>query len=146
MGRRAFLCAIASVSLLFLATTSGCGKKTPPLGEVSGVLSLNGKPLEEVQVEFLPDPEKGNMAQPSRAETDKEGRFSLVFSGAIDKLGVPVGWNRVVLQDFKAMNSRENPMEPRFGANFTTAFETPIKLEVKEGKQEFKIELRDYLK
>jgi hypothetical protein len=146
MRAKAIFIALSFILSALLITSVGCGKKLPALGEVSGTLSLNGKPLDEVQVEFLPDPEKGNMAQPSKAETDKDGRFVLVFSGAVEKNGVPVGWNRVVLQDFKAMNSRENPMEPRFGSNFTTAFETPIKLEVKEGKQEFKIELRDYLK
>lgn len=146
MTRKNILSAVGLLSLTALVLATGCGRKLPDLGEVTGQLSLDGKPLDEVQVEFFPDPEKGNPAQSSAAETDQAGQFMLVFTGGGGKRGVPVGWNRVVLQDFKAMNSRDNPIGPRFGPEFSTAFETPIRLEVKQGKQVLNIELRDFRK
>jgi hypothetical protein len=132
------------VVLIAMTLTIGCGKKMPTLGEVDGILTLNGKPLDEVQIEFLPDPEKENFAQAATALTDTQGQFKLKFRGAKEKFGTSVGSNRVVLHDFKAMNSRDNPMPPRFPNEYTMAASTPISIDVVAGKQTINIEIAKF--
>ena len=139
-----FRFAFLIVATVGLGTTIGCGKKMPTLGEVEGTLSLNGKPLDEVQIEFLPDPEKENFAQASTALTDAQGKFNLSFNGAKNKFGTSVGVNRVIVHDFKAMNSRDNPMQPRFPGEYTLAASTPISIDVVVGKQTIDIEIAKF--
>lgn len=131
--------------ILLVALFAGCGKKLPALGEVSGAVIQNGKKLEGVRVEFMPDPEKGNMAEMSFAETDAEGKFTLSFSGKDETPGAAVGQHRVVLWDFAAMNTRDSEaIAPRFGDKFNKPASTPILVEVKAGQQTIDIDLDKY--
>lgn len=63
------------LGLLLLCSFAGCGSDTPDLGTVSGVVTLDGKPLENAAVYFEPDE-----GRTSHGVTDKEGRYELVFS------------------------------------------------------------------
>jgi len=55
---------------------SGGGEKLPELATVKGVVTLNGKPLENVSVVFRPEAEGGS----SRGTTDAAGKFSLMYN------------------------------------------------------------------
>lgn len=70
-GSTVFL--IASVVTLGLA---GCSKSDrPPLGSVSGVVTLDGQPLAEALVLFTPDAP----GRTSRGVTGADGRYELSF-------------------------------------------------------------------
>lgn len=60
-------------SLLFLSLTVGCGPPTLKLVPVSGVVTLNGKPVEGAAVMF--SPQAGG--RPAIGLTDAAGRFQL---------------------------------------------------------------------
>ncbi len=59
-----------------LTVSSGCsGRDVPELGTVTGIVTLDGKPLEKAVVMFQPD-----NARPSRGETDAAGRYTLIYT------------------------------------------------------------------
>src|SRR5262249_23588724 len=81
--------------------TAGCGQQ--PYGEVTGVVTRAGRPLPDVEVRFLPDPEKGTTGRHSAARTDAQGRYRLAASDA-GRDGAPVGFHRVCVYDLLADN------------------------------------------
>lgn len=116
----------------------GCGgERIPKLGEVNGTLKLNGQPLPNVRVSFLPDPEEENSGRPSRGTTDENGQFTLFYNGDKNKPGTSIGWNRVILTDITAINSSrdDNPIPRRFAAKYQEARTTPLKFDIKSGSQ-----------
>lgn len=131
----------ASILLSLAAFVVGCGKP-PQLAEVEGTISFGGKLLDDVDVQFLPDPEKDNLAQISTGITDIDGRFVVRYLNN-GKPGAAVGWHRIVLLDNKVYD-RENPQPSRFDSRFNLAATTPIHVEVKPGKQNLEIDLVDY--
>ncbi|MFG0265108.1 MAG: carboxypeptidase regulatory-like domain-containing protein [Rhodopirellula sp. JB055] len=73
-----FLTGTATLAALTLVT--GCGPDLPPIGEVSGVITQDGKPVEGVALEFVP--EEGG--RPSMAVTDAEGKYTAKFTSQTD--------------------------------------------------------------
>jgi hypothetical protein len=95
---------------------AGCGR--PPLGTVSGVVTLDGKPLPDVEVRFLPDPEQGTRGANASCYTDTQGRYVL-RTERHGRDGALVGIHRVVFVDIAALPSpgglpgMEDPGAPR---------------------------------
>jgi len=92
---------VAAFGLYYLANMAmGGGPKLPPLGYVSGVVKLDGKPLEGVTVNFMPyDPEgvdvKRERYRTSVGMTDASSLYRMFY---LDKhQGVAVGKCRVWL-------------------------------------------------
>jgi hypothetical protein len=136
-------CRVRLVFLLAgLGLLVGCDRG-PELAVVTGTVTLNGVPLDEIRVEFMPDPEEGNVAATSTAETDAEGKFTLIWPGS-GQPGAAVGSHRVVLWDYKSINSRDNPIAPRISDQFNVASRTPIRQEVKSGEQNVELKLETY--
>lgn len=92
MGRRFWL------PVLLLGLLFGC-EKGPEVAEVTGTVTVGGKPLEGVLVKFLPDPVSGTSGPSSFATTNAEGKFDLVYDKQNDLHGAVVGWHRVFLMD-----------------------------------------------
>ena len=86
---RAAVCGLALALLV-----AGCGG--PQRATVEGVVTLDGKPLADVEVQFIPEPERGRGATPASAYTDGAGRYRI-------EAGVFVGPNRVCVNDAKLM-------------------------------------------
>ena len=72
-------------TILLLAAISGCGGDRPPLGTVSGVVTLDGAPLADACVVFEPV-EPGRM---SMGWTNAKGEYRLVYIR--DEEGAKVG-------------------------------------------------------
>ncbi|GEM_PF-366838 len=64
-----------AATIALAISVSGCSKSDPRFARVSGRVTLDGKPLAGVVVEF--QPEKGS---PSYGVTDQQGRYWLRFS------------------------------------------------------------------
>ncbi|RCS54079.1 carboxypeptidase regulatory-like domain-containing protein [Bremerella cremea] len=80
-----------SLALATLCLT-GCGDPNmPPVGEVHGQVTLNGKPVSDCQVEFVPL--AGGRS--SAAITDENGKYILKYKG--DAEGALLGKHRVRL-------------------------------------------------
>ena len=61
--------------LVVFVLAPGCGSKGPPLGDVEGTITLDGKPLSGATVEFQPD-----SGAPSYGESDANGSYELYFT------------------------------------------------------------------
>jgi hypothetical protein len=134
--------ALASI-LLSVMTLTGCGQQ-PRVAEVEGLLLLNGKPGHKVQIQFVPDIDKGTRGPMSTAQTDAQGRFTLqLLEGAgATRPGAVVGWHRVVLSDRQLAESATGKGVPiRFGPEYTLSSSTPITRQVTEGKQTIEIKI-----
>jgi hypothetical protein len=156
------LCRLALL-LLLAPLAAGC-RREPQYGEVEGVVTLDGKPLTDVEVVFLPDPNKGTRGRRSVALTDKEGRYRLASDAG--RPGAPVGFHRVCIIDMLAPPWAPAPVLPegntkgpagtkggvaepghparsRFPSAYGGANTTPfLDVEVKEGTQEINLDLK----
>ena len=96
-----------SVAIALLGLTfQGCGKSGPELADVSGSVTMDGKPLPDVMLEFQPTGGKGS---PSIGYTDKNGEYRLRFSR--DKWGAVPG-EHVVRIDFDYDPGSDAPKPP----------------------------------
>ncbi len=144
------------VLLFAVLLSAGCGNGSPPVAEVEGVVKLSGKPLADVRVQFLPDPEKGTSGPVSTAVTDEHGHYQLLC--ADKRLGAVVGWHRVALYDthvrlqrtsmraqrdadISAAPPRPKAEHSRLPDKYSNAARTPLHFEVKPQKQEIDLDL-----
>ena len=153
---------LARAALLVAAAlaVTGCNRG-PRFAEVEGVVTLDGKPLADVEVVFCPDPEKGNVAPHSVAYTDDEGRFRMhcEFPPAD---GAVVGPQRVIIRDIttvpdapvQSLPGQPPPPKPappksnpsrvqRFPLTYTLPAQTPFRnVEIKPGVQTFTFDVK----
>jgi hypothetical protein len=87
---------LLSVALALLV--AGCGRayKTAP---VSGRVKLDGRPLANATVQFVPVTGADQQEPPpsSVGTTDKDGRYELVFSNDANTKGAVVGKHKVII-------------------------------------------------
>jgi hypothetical protein len=116
----------------------------PKLAEVTGTVRLNGKPLPNVMVEFIPDAATGVR---STGTTDETGRYTLICDD--QRPGAIVGPHRVVLYDLavyggkflgrklEQAGSKGGPILKlsRIAAQYESTAHTPLKKEVKPEPQ-----------
>jgi hypothetical protein len=135
----------ALLAVLFGVT--GCGVKRVP---ASGTVTLDGQPLKEGILEFVPDPTKGNNLRVSCTGPISNGRFNLMTAGmdrADNGKGAPVGWFKV-----KYMNPSERGYDPnrkekdesrRVADKYRSEESTPISIELTDPPpaEGYKIEL-----
>lgn len=76
------------IPLLLAAALIGCGDSGPELGEVEGVVTLDGKPLSNAVVTFSPQGGGPN----GIAKTGTDGKYQLMTAG---KLGAVLGGHKV---------------------------------------------------
>ena len=93
-----------------IAMMVGCGDgySGPPVGSVSGTVTINGKPAPDVVVEFTPtDGGRG-----SSGTTDESGQYQLIYT--TNKLGAQVGKHTVKISGNQVLDdSNTNLMKPK---------------------------------
>jgi hypothetical protein len=136
-------------ALLFL-TASGCGKALVFNDSVEGTVKLDGKPLGNVHVQFVPD-EPGVKAPGSTGITDENGHYRLTRESG--EPGALVGKHLVVFvrgreairglgeqadagESAKAKKDRRAIPSP-----YQMASKTPLSLEVKLDQHTYDLEL-----
>lgn len=86
------------VTLSIVITGCGGGDLKPQLGQISGVITVDGKPVPDLQVTYEPQAEagakKGIVGGVSSGTTDGEGMFELRYKGGGVK-GAVVGTHTV---------------------------------------------------
>ncbi len=129
----------------------GCDDdEAPVLVPVQGIVLLNGRPLPEAQVRFIPMIDQGSEYLAS-GQTDAQGRFTLTCAAG---KGASIGENRVLIvegtippellsesaQDkmIQYMNARQNRPIPKRYAKLATS---PLRETVTEGASEYRLEL-----
>jgi hypothetical protein len=138
------LCCAILLGVL-LVGVSGCGAKQQ-LAPVSGIVKLDGVPLADAVVEFLPDPDTGTHGPRSTGTTNAEGRFQLVCDNQQD--GAVVGSHRVLIQDSRSFppprqrGGKNIPTPPsRVPERYRKATDTPLRQEVKAESQTILLEV-----
>jgi hypothetical protein len=69
------------LGFLIAATLTGCKKAPPPIVAVSGVVLLNGQPLDKAEVRFYPMHPDLDGSFMGSAVTDDTGAFTLMTQG-----------------------------------------------------------------
>lgn len=102
MTRNRLLFLIAVVVIAFGCIVWLTRTRPPEMAEVTGIVTLNGKPADLIEVKFMPDPARGESGPVATCYTDETGRYRL-RSEQIDQDGAILGTHRVVFADPKAM-------------------------------------------
>jgi len=123
------------VGVAMLSIGSGCGKHEVDLGQVSGSVTLDGKPVQGVFILFQPDGRK-----PSYSWIDAGGKFLLKYNAG--NSGAVIGRQKVQLRipaedevlDLPTGVTGPSSIPPKYLEPFQT-------VEVKSGKNEFNFDL-----
>lgn len=141
---------LAACFLVFAICAAGC-EKEPEYYPVQGKLTINKVPLLAVNVQFVPDPEKGNTSpEEARGWVDREtGVYTLKTTKAGDKLqkdtkvGCRPGWYKVVVFAFEEQKPSEGPKPPKWLASQkyadpkTTELSVEVTADPKPGQYDF---------
>ena len=139
---------MAIVVATSVVTQPGCGGPSdqPELGQVTGTVTLDGKPLVGIAVVFQPE-----SGRPARGKTDAEGKYELTYIRQTK--GTKVGPNRVEIapseegeadeseasdEESKPAakpNSKKPLIPPRYNVR------SELKADVKPGKNTFDFKL-----
>lgn len=149
---------LRAVAFALAVSALGCGGRE--FAEVEGRVTLDGQPLADAEVVFLPDPVKGNQANNASAFTDADGRYRL-YAGRDGRDGTVVGPHRVVVVDLRMVVDTTGAGTPqaagggaavaampgtkprRFPVAYGDAFATPFAdVEVRSGKQTLDFDLK----
>jgi hypothetical protein len=125
--------------LLVLLALSGCwgASDLPELGDVTGVVTLDGEPLPHASVEFIPE-----NRNPSIGLTDDQGRYKLTFHANAD--GALIGRHKVKISTFQAPyqdneGTHHKAVPERVPAQYNRR--TELEAEVQPGSQELNFPL-----
>jgi len=113
-------CAVAVAAMVVAAT--GCGRRGVELVPATGVVTVGGEPVADLEVQFMPDAAEGNAAPTSYGITGADGRFELRVRDG--RVGAVPGRHFVVVTDV----NEERPAQgqpltrpPRVAARYATA-------------------------
>lgn len=137
-----------SVTFGIIATCTlliGCGG--PRIAPVEGTVTLDGKGLDKILVEFWPSAEGPR----SVGETDAQGHFELMTDDG--KRGAVVGKHKVVLKDSavlgdKFMGRKAENMDisqgrkPRISTSYGSADSSPISQDVAASSNKFEYQVK----
>ncbi len=118
-----------------LLSLVGCGKSYD-LGQVSGTVTIAGKPGNKIRIEFVPEPEVEGPA--SAALTDANGKYSLelILKDGNSEAGAVVGQHRVALFDIQLAESATGRDVPiRLKSDYSSISSTPLRETVVSGEQ-----------
>jgi len=80
----------------------GLGCTGPAVIPGEGSITLDGKPLEGVEVQFVPEPKPGATGETATGQSDGQGKFTLK-SHRLNKEGIVPGIYRVVVTDLRTV-------------------------------------------
>lgn len=128
------LASTAMLGALFVACLSlvGCGS-AEGLGQVTGVVKLDGEPLVDASVEFTPLDGKGLT---SYGRTDKSGYYYMMAT-RMDK-GAAVGRNKVKISTYEVIDNSHSVAE-RVPTKYNSASE--LEVDVKSASNTFDFDL-----
>jgi hypothetical protein len=95
---------------------------------VSGEIMVDGEPLEEATITFIPDPSKGNTCRFFPTGPVMNGEYELSTEG---KRGAPRGWYKVIVVPPTPEPDQRPPPE-LFDRRYMNPDKTPLSIEVVE--------------
>ena len=128
----------AASTLLVAAVLTGCGDNGPATGMVDGVVTLDGKPLDQAMVSF--QPQNGRR---SIGVTDASGHYKLRFTATAD--GALPGEHKVLITTARGASGGEGSQpfiaaqEEKLPPKYNSASE--LKATVEPGSNQIDFEL-----
>lgn len=130
--RRGAAAGLASLAAAVVLFAGGCGDGRPERVAVSGTVTIDGKPLTQGNIKFVP-----TGARPSAGKLDDNGRFTLTCYDGDD--GAVPGQHRVAISASKILSeSKIQWFAPKKYADFRTS---NLEYEITEPTDDLKIEL-----
>ena len=133
------------LGLALIGLAAGCAKG-PPMADVEGVVTLGGKPLDNIHVEFNPEASGGVR---SSGVTDASGRYTLKSDDG-KRSGAVVGSHKIVLRDNSVIGKLfgragegkdlSQGRKSRISLALTDVTKTPIQKTVNSGKNDIPID------
>ncbi len=122
------------LTCLSLFLLSGCGSNLPPIGPLTGTVTMGGKPYANGSLMFTPT----NGGRPSVAATDENGKFEAMYN--LDTPGALIGPHTVTFEPGGEKDSEEDEFKPYAPPkeNFKV---TPSEITVEAGGTEVTITL-----
>lgn len=143
-----FLCMVALVAVI-----PACSKSPPPIVLVSGIVTINGQPVPGAEVTFIPLIKGFDGNYMATAITDENGRYDLQVlgkPGACAASSVVTVAEGPLPDDARGQSAASQMRATRFMAalknrpipsQYTTAAQTPLKVEVKVGQTQYDLVL-----
>jgi hypothetical protein len=141
-----------------IAGCGGAGGSRPPMGKVSGKVLVDGKPLTTGSITFIPITGKGGeTGQNAMGDIGPDGSFTLTTFDTDD--GAILGQHKAIIIAHSAPPSDIDPSKgvipsmagpngykppkPLVPEKYTNPEDTPLKYTVREGKNDFTVEVKD---
>ena len=116
--------AIAAIDLwMLLLVAAGCGQSGPEVAPVKGRVTLDGRPLEMVDVVFQPT----NGDPPSTSRTDADGQYELLYKRGL--MGARIGEHTVRIGFTSNIVANPPNIPPRYNT------QSDLRREVKAGEE-----------
>ena len=123
---------------ILAVSLAGCGGGAdhPPLGKVTGVITLDGHPLADADVTFQPEGE----GRAAVGTTDSQGHYELVYLN--DEKGATIGTNLVSVTTFR--DAADDGSTPEVPEKLPSRYhsDSSVKVEVKKGSNTFDFDLK----
>ncbi len=125
------------LGMILVSLATGCSKDDgPEVGYVTGVVTLNGQPLDAATVEFVP---VDNPTQrPSTSQTDQSGRYELYYSAS--RKGASLGQHQVTIKKIQSGNPEAKEQPLLTPAKYAKPGE--LKAKVEKGSQTIDFDLK----
>jgi hypothetical protein len=139
-GNRSSACVAVAATALLVMSAAGCGSSTPApeTAPVSGVVKLDGSPVPDLRVSFVPI--DGTPGRGGWTKTDGDGRYDMrtpwIRSGLMGMSvtwleGLPPGRYRAVVSrrihaDGSPMRDDETPLESPAAETIAAAYSNEI--------------------
>lgn len=123
------------VGIVILAAFVGCGykPKLPPMAEVVGTVTLDGKPLTRGTIQFVPQGGTASEAPVAVGTIDEQGRYELMTQGV---KGAMVGSHSVRVESRAVPRNETDTMPPSLiPLMYNNPAESPLTFEVKADQQ-----------
>ena len=135
--------ALQGLGAAALLLAAGCGKTTTFNDKVEGNVTIDGAPLAQVLVRFLPEADAGATVPESSGFTDQNGHFQLTHDR--QKPGAAVGKHRVIVLQGRGGVNPDDPQAPpvppppgpKVPPVYTLAGKTPLLVDVTAGRHDY---------
>jgi hypothetical protein len=134
---RGFLdrCSAANLAWLLLLI-AGCGGTRSDLADVTGTVKLDGQPLADAQVEFVP---QGGQGVVSLGRTDSSGHYYQMASRSARGASVGVNQVRITTYEILDQGGKQVPVPERIPTKYNSA--TELSVTVQPGSNKFDFDL-----